>query len=31
MKFIKTFIIKTEDFTQEFNVKEWEEIKFPYK
>ena len=28
---IKTFIIKTEDFTQEFNVKEWEEIKFPYK
>ena len=28
---IKTFIIKTEDFECEYNVKEWEEIEFPYK
>ena len=28
---IKNFIVKTEDFTQEFNISEFEEIEFPYK
>lgn len=28
---IKTFTIKTEDFIQEYIVREWEEIKLPYK
>ena len=30
-KEVKKFIIKTEDFEYEFNVKEWEEIELPYK
>jgi hypothetical protein len=30
-KEIKKFIIKTEDFEYEYNVKEWEEIELPYK
>lgn len=30
-KNIKNFIIKTEDFVQEFNISEFEEIEIPYK
>jgi len=30
-KNIKNFIIKTEDFIQEFNISEFEEIEIPYK
>lgn len=28
---IKTFTIKTENFENEYNIKEWEEIELPYK
>ena len=30
-KDVKNFIIKTEEFEYEYNIKEWEEIELPYK
>jgi hypothetical protein len=30
-KNVKNFIIKTEEFEYEYNIKEWEEIELPYK